>query len=100
MPNSVDLKKLVKSVMDDFASRDLSVDEGVYDELLAPALPHQSDVDRDLAAGKITEEFLRSCVQDILTRAGNRAQSEGLRRVTEHHVRQAMAEDCPYRFWC
>ena len=61
----VDFGLLVNEEADNFETEhETTVRPNARQILIGRALPHQRSVERELATGTLTEEFLRRCIRD------------------------------------
>lgn len=96
-----DMRKLIQDVCQQF-KRDtrLSVTEQAVNALLEPAVPHLSDVTRELREGRISTVFLRKSLRTVLDNAQPIARQRKHSYIGSQDVNDSMAMECPYVFWC
>lgn len=96
-----DMKNLIQSVCEQFR-RDtrLSVTEQAVDELFRPTVPHLTDVTRELREDRISTDFLSQSVRTVLDNARSFARERKHDYIGFQDIRDSMAKDCPYVFWC
>ena len=97
----IDLPKLVNTVADEFErNRQIDVTLDGREALIEPALPHQDRVEDELGSGKITYQFLRQSVTEVLENGFEIARTEALSSIDGYVVRKSMKKYCPYIMWC
>jgi hypothetical protein len=97
----VDFKSLVDTEADSFQETyAMPVTPDGRMALVEPALEHQEQVGAELAAGKITYEFLAGSVSQVLQNGYGIAKDEGLNAIDKYVVTKSMKKYCPYIMWC
>jgi len=97
----VDFINLVDRVADQFqAQYQIQVDSSARQELVNPALPHQQQVDQELAQGNITIQFLEDCLREVLRNARDIAVGSGQNMIVDRTIMASTQRYCPYLFWC
>lgn len=98
---SIDFYSLVNQVAKEFErSTGMPVNPNARDILISMALPHSRDVQRELDSGRITENFLKAGLWEVLKNAHDIALEKGADRIGEDITRASMQRYCPYLFWC
>lgn len=97
----IDFNDLVNETADEFEMvRGITVDSSARKELLEPALEYQDHVDRELAYGQITIDFLKESLSIVLENAQEIATKEGKTTIDKDAVKKSTKRYCPYLFWC
>ena len=99
--NEQEMRGLIQAVCEQF-HRDtrLSVTEQAVDELFRPTVPHLTDVTRELREARISTTFLRQSLRTVLDNAQSFAREREHDYIGFQDIKDSMAEDCPYVFWC
>jgi hypothetical protein len=91
MPPHIDLPELVNTVADEFEqNRQVEVTRDGRDALIEPTLPYQDRVEDELRSGKITHQFLRNSVTQVLDNGFEIARTEALSSINGYVVRKSM----------
>ena len=99
--NEQEMSDLIQSVCEQFRREtQLSVTEQAVDELFRPTVPHLTDVTRELREDRISTAFLRRSVRTVLDNARSFARERVHNYIGFQDIRDSIAKDCPYVFWC
>lgn len=99
--NEQEMRDLIKSVCEQFRSDTrLTVTDQAVDELFGPTVPHLTDVTRELREDRISTAFLRQSVRTVLDNARSFAREKKHDYIGFQDIKDSMAKDCPYVFWC
>ena len=94
-------ERMVHDTAKRFSSRHkVKVSDESIREIIRPGLPHLNDVNRAMAAQKMTQRILSDSVYSILTNALLYANEIGQNHIGENTVQESMRRNCPYLFWC
>jgi hypothetical protein len=96
-----EMQDLIQRVCDKF-KRETGMDVTglAIGELLEPAVPHLDDVTQKLYENKISTSFLEQSVLTVLNNALTFARSRNQNYVGYEAIKDSMAKECPYAFWC
>lgn len=98
---NMDFRFLVNNVADQFeAKTGFKVKPGAREKLIEPALPYKDQVEKELASGQITFDFLEESIRTVLTNAMGIARARGQSSIGEDTTVESMKRNCPYLFWC
>jgi hypothetical protein len=99
--NEQEMRDLIEAVCEQFR-RDtwLSVTEQAVEELFRPAIPHLTNVTRELREASISITFLGQSVRTVLDNARFFAYERKHGCIEFQDIQDSMVKDCPYVFWC
>ena len=96
-----EMENLIQSVCNQF-QRDtgINVTKAAVEEFLKPAIAHLADVTRELRESSISFSFLQESIRTVLDNARPIARRREHKYIGWQDVKDSIAEDCPYAFWC
>jgi len=96
-----EMRELIRGVCQQF-QRDTgtSVTDQATDALFEPTVSHLPGVTRELRENRISRAFLQRSVRTVLENAQPFAKEREHRYIGFQDVRDSMAQECPYVFWC
>jgi len=115
--DQADFETFVQNVVTAFEQeRQVRVTEKAINALIKPALPHLKKVSKALDKGKLSPEFLTSCLRvvlenavvvtletrgvEVLAYAGQEEVIPEATEIDEESIRKSISRYCPYLFWC
>jgi len=96
-----EMENLIQSVYNQFQyDTGIKLTKEAVEELLRPAIDHLADVTRELRESRISLSFLQKSLRTVLDNARSIARRREHIYIEFQDVKDSIAEDCPYAFWC
>jgi hypothetical protein len=96
-----DMEELIRRVCKTFQNETgMSVTDTAIKELLEPAIPHLTEVTQKLYEHKISASFLEESIRTVLKNARSIAKNQNKDYIGFIAIKNSMAKECPYAFWC
>lgn len=93
-------ERIVRSTIDHFErTSELSVSPRARQVLMEPATRHSHLIDRELEANEVTPFQIEDAVRTVLVNAKSIAETNGLRRIDDAEIQEAMRMECRYFPW-
>jgi len=96
-----EMQDLIKRVCNEFKKETgMDVTDYAVEALVEPSVPHLADVTRELYENKISTSSLERSIRTVLINALSFAKNRNQNYVGFQDIKDSMAKECPYAFWC